>query len=88
MEIDADVLIKATKVDGVYDKDPVKFDDAVRFDHLSYMETINRRLEVMDSTAISLCMDNKLPILVLNLWNPDDLRMALFGAKVGTLVEG
>jgi len=55
---------------------------------LSYMETINRRLEVMDSTAISLCMDNKLPILVLNLWNPDDLRMALFGAKVGTLVEG
>jgi uridylate kinase len=88
MEIDADVLIKATKVDGVYDKDPVKFDDAIRFDHLSYMETINRRLEVMDSTAISLCMDNKLPILVLNLWNPDDLRMALFGAKVGTLVEG
>lgn len=88
MEIDADVLIKATKVDGVYDKDPAKFDDAVRFDHLTYMETINRRLEVMDSTAISLCMDNKLPILVLNLWNPDDLRMALFGAKVGTLVEG
>lgn len=87
MEIDADVLIKATKVDGVYDKDPVKYPDAVRFDQLSYMETINRRLEVMDSTAISLCMDNKLPILVLNLWNPDDLKLALYGEKVGTLVE-
>lgn len=87
MEIDADVLIKATKVDGVYDKDPVKYPDAVRFDKLSYMETINRRLEVMDSTAISLCMDNKLPILVLNLWNPDDLKLALYGEKVGTLVE-
>ncbi|MEJ2264697.1 MAG: UMP kinase [Anaerolineales bacterium] len=87
MEIDADVLIKATKVDGVYDKDPLENSDAVRFDQLSYMETINRRLEVMDSTAISLCMDNKLPILVLNLWNPDDLRRALFGEKVGTLVR-
>lgn len=87
MEIDADVLIKATKVDGVYDKDPLENPDAVRFDQLSYMETINRRLEVMDSTAISLCMDNKLPILVLNLWNPDDLRRALFGEKVGTLVK-
>ena len=74
MEIDADVLIKATKVDGVYDSDPMKNPDAVRFDHLTYMETINRRLEVMDSTAISLCMDNNLPILVLNLWNPEDLR--------------
>jgi uridylate kinase len=87
MEIDADVLIKATKVDGVYDKDPLQNSDAVRFDRLSYMETINRRLEVMDSTAISLCMDNKLPILVLNLWNPEDLRRALFGEKVGTLVK-
>lgn len=87
MEIDADVLIKATKVDGVYDKDPLQNSDAIRFDQLSYMETINRRLEVMDSTAISLCMDNKLPILVLNLWNPDDLRRALFGEKVGTLVK-
>jgi uridylate kinase len=88
MEIDADVLIKATKVDGVYDKDPVKYPDAVRFDQLSYMETINRRLEVMDSTAISLCMDNKLPILVLNLWNPEDLKNAINGEKVGTLVQG
>ena len=60
---------------------------ARRFDHLTYMETINRRLEVMDSTAISLCMDNHLPILVLNLWNPEALRLALFGEEVGTLVS-
>jgi uridylate kinase len=87
MEIDADVLIKATKVDGVYDSDPMINSEAVKFDHLTYMETINRRLEVMDSTAISLCMDNNLPILVLNLWQPDALRIALHGEKIGTLVN-
>lgn len=87
MEIDADVLIKATKVDGVYDSDPLKNHAAVRFDHLSYIETINRRLEVMDSTAISLCMDNQLPILVLNLWQKDGLCQAVFGEPVGTLVS-
>ena len=86
MEIGADVLIKATKVDGVYDCDPMIHPDAVRFDHLTYIETLNRRLEVMDSTAISLCMDNNLPILVLNLWNQDALRQALYGEKIGTLV--
>ena len=88
VEIGADVLIKATKVDGVYDTDPVKNPDAVRFNQLSYIETLNRRLEVMDSTAISLCMDNNLPILVLNLWVRDALRLALRGGKVGTLVDG
>lgn len=87
MEIGADVLIKATKVDGVYDCDPMTHPDAVRFERLTYMETINRRLEVMDSTAISLCMDNNLPILVFNLWNQDALRMALYGEKIGTLVS-
>ncbi len=87
-EIDADVLIKATKVDGVYDKDPIRFPDAVKFDHLTYIETINRRLGVMDSTAITLCMENKLPIMVLNLWDPDALRMSLEGNLKGTLVEG
>jgi uridylate kinase len=87
MEVDADVLIKATKVDGVYDSDPLKNAKAVRFDHLSYMETISRRLEVMDSTAISLCMDNHLPILVLNLWQADGLRRAVLGQPVGTLVS-
>src|SRR5512136_753477 len=86
MEIGAEVLIKATKVDGVYDCDPLTHPEAVRFDHLTYIETLNRRLEVMDSTAISLCMDNNLPILVLNLWNPDALRQALYGEKIGTLV--
>lgn len=87
MEIDADVLIKATKVDGVYDSDPMKNNDAVRFDRLTYMEAINRRLAVMDSTALSLCMDNHLPILVLNLWQKDVLRQAVFGEDVGTLVN-
>jgi len=87
VEIEADVLIKATKVDGVYDSDPMTNPDAVRFETLTYMETINQRLEVMDSTAISLCMDNNLPILVLNLWNPEDLRNSLFGEKIGTLVS-
>jgi uridylate kinase len=87
MEISADVLIKATKVDGVYDSDPMINQDAVRFDHLTYMEAINRRLEVMDSTAISLCMDNHLPIHVLDLWQPRAIRQALFGEKVGTLVS-
>ncbi len=87
MEVGADVLIKATKVDGVYDSDPMTNPNAVRFEHLTYMETINRRLKVMDSTAITLCMDNDLPILVLNLWQADVLRKALHGAKVGTLVS-
>lgn len=87
MEISADVLIKATKVDGVYDSDPAHNPEAVRFDKLTYMETINKRLEVMDSTAISLCMDNNLPILVLNMWQPGALLKALYGEPVGTLVN-
>ncbi len=86
MEIDADVVIKATKVDGVYDSDPLKNPDAVRFDQLSYIETLNRQLEVMDSTAVSLCMEHKLPILVLNLWDNSALKRALMGETVGTLV--
>lgn len=86
MEIGADVLIKATKVDGVYDSDPVLNPQAVRFEHLTYMETINRRLQVMDSTAISLCMDNNLPILILNLWQEGALVKAMVGEKIGTLV--
>ena len=88
MELDAEVLIKATKVDGVYDKDPKKNPDAKLFKHLSYIDAINLRLEVMDSTALSLCMDNKLPILVLNMWDEDALEEGLLGEKVGTLVAG
>jgi uridylate kinase len=87
MEIGADVLIKATKVDGVYDSDPEKNPDAKLFDHLTYLDAINRRLEVMDSTALSLCMDNKLPILVVNMWDHDVLKRGLLGEKVGTLVS-
>ena len=87
MEIGADVLIKATKVDGVYDMDPNQHAEAKKFDHLTYIDTLNRRLEVMDSTAISLCMENKLPILVLNLWDAEALPKALRGEKVGTLVN-
>ncbi|TLN11869.1 uridine monophosphate kinase, partial [bacterium] len=87
MEIGADVLIKATKVDGVYDSDPKKNPDAVKFNELTYIETLNRRLEVMDSTAISLCMENKLPIMVLNLWDNSALRKALTGEAIGTLVH-
>jgi len=86
MEIGADVLIKATKVDGVYDADPQTHPDAQRFDRLTYIEALNRRLQVMDATALSLCMDNELPILVLNLWDESALRRALYGEPVGTLV--
>ena len=87
MEIGANVVIKATKVDGVYDADPKKNPDAKRFDKLGYIDLLNRRLEVMDSTAVSLCMENDLPILVLNLWDPQALLRALKGEKVGTLVS-
>jgi uridylate kinase len=87
-EIDAQVVIKATKVDGVYDSDPKKNPDAKKFDTLSYIEVLNRRLEVMDSTAITLCMENNLPILVVNLWDEKALTNALYGKPVGTLVTG
>ena len=87
VEVGADVLIKATKVDGVYDSDPKKNPNARKFDTLTYMDVINRQLEVMDSTAVTLCMDNHLPILVVNLWDPTALERALRGEKVGTLVS-
>lgn len=86
-EIDADVVIKATKVDGVYDSDPKKNPNAVKFDELKYIDVINRRLQVMDSTAITHCMENKIPILVVNLWDPTALLSALMGEAVGTLVH-
>jgi uridylate kinase len=86
-EIEADVVIKATKVDGVYDADPNKFATARKFDRLSYIEVLNRRLEVMDSTAVTLCMENNLPILVLNFWDKHALTGALQGEMVGTLVS-
>ena len=88
MEIGADVVIKATKVDGIYDDNPDTNPDAKRFEELSYIDFLSRRLDVMDSTAVSLCMENDMPILVLNLWNEDELSSALYGDKVGTLVSG
>lgn len=87
MEIDADVVIKATKVDGVYDCDPNKNANAVKFDELSYIDFINLRLGVMDSTAVTMCMEHKLLIHVLNLWDETALKKALFGEKVGTIVH-
>jgi uridylate kinase len=88
MEIHAEVLIKATKVDGVYDRDPKLYPDAKRFDHLTYIEALNLRVGVMDSTALTLCMENDLPIIVLNMWQPNSLEMAALGQPVGTLISG
>jgi uridylate kinase len=87
MEIHAEVLIKATKVDGVYDTDPKKNPDAKRFDHLTYIDALNMRVGVMDSTALTLCMDHDLPIVVLNLWQPGSVEQAVLGEAVGTLVS-
>ncbi len=87
METDCNVLIKATKVDGVYDKDPRKYPDAKKYDTVSFQEALQKRLEVMDSTAFALCMDNKTPILVLNLWQPGALRSAVLGENVGTMIQ-
>ncbi len=87
MEIDAEVLLKATKVDGVYDEDPMVNPHAHRFDHLSYIEALNMGVKVMDSTALSLCMDNNLPIVVFKLQPPDSLERVIAGDKIGTLVS-
>lgn len=87
MEIGANLVIKGTKVDGVYDADPKKHPDAKRFDHLTYIDALNMGLGVMDSTAISLCMENQMPIRVLNFWEDGALRKALLGQPVGTLVN-
>lgn len=86
MEIDAQVIMKATKVDGIYDKDPMKHDDAIRFDQISYMDVLQKGLKVMDSTAISLCMDNAMPILVFNLREEGNILKAVQGETIGTLV--
>ncbi len=86
MEIGADVLIKATKVDAIYDADPMQHPDARRFDRLSYIDALNFRLRVMDSTAISLCMENNLPIVVLNLWQEDSVKRLILGESVGTTI--
>ncbi len=86
-EIGADVLIKATKVDGMYDNDPKDNHHAKKFDKISYIEALNLRQAVMDSTAVSLCMENKLPILILDFWDESALQKAIMGKPVGTLVS-
>jgi uridylate kinase len=87
-EIEADVLMKATKVDGIYDADPIKYPTAKMFDQLSYLEFLNLRLKVMDLTAISLCMENNLPVMVFNLKKDGYLKRVLLGEKIGTKVCG
>lgn len=88
LEIEASILVKATKVDGVYDKDPKKFDNAVRYDTLSYTEAIGRRLAVMDQTAFTMCREHNLPLIVLDFNQPGTLVRAVTGDQVGTLVGG
>ena len=83
-EIHADVVLKATKVDGVYDRDPAKHKDAVRFERLSYLEVLQRGLKVMDATAVSLCMDNSTPIVVFDLNEPGNIKRVVCGAQIGT----
>jgi uridylate kinase len=87
MEINAEVMFKATKVDGVYDSDPKSNQDAKRYDHLTFMEALNMRVGVMDSTALTLCMDNEMPIMVFNLWDEGTLERAVLGEQVGTMIS-
>jgi uridylate kinase len=86
MEIKADVILKATKVDGIYTADPVQHPDAERYEQISYLQVLQERLQVMDATAISLCMDNRLPIVVFNLRTPGNIRRVVMGESVGTTV--
>ena len=88
MEMQADVILKATKVDGVYDKDPVKEKDARMFNKISYTEVLTRNLKVMDSTAVSMCRDNNLPLVVFNLEKKGNIRGVVCGKSIGTLVGG
>jgi uridylate kinase len=86
MEMKAEVILKATKVDGIYTADPVQHPDATRYEKISYLQVLQERLQVMDATAISLCMDNKLPIIVFNLKTPGNIKRVVSGDAVGTLV--
>jgi len=86
MEMKAEVILKGTKVDGIYTADPVKHPDATRYDRISYLQVLQQQLKVMDATAISLCMDNKLPILVFNLKTPGNIKRVVMGEAIGTIV--
>ncbi|MFH0791023.1 MAG: UMP kinase [Candidatus Omnitrophota bacterium] len=87
MEIHADAILKATKVDGVYSADPLKVKKAKKFEHLKYLDVLKKRLKVMDATAISLCMDNKLPIIVFNMNKEGNIKRVVLGEKIGTIVN-
>jgi len=87
LEINAEIIFKATKVDGVYDKDPVKFKDAVKYDALSYLDVIKNSLKVLDLTATTLCMDNKIPIVVFDITKNGNIKKAILGEKIGTLIS-
>lgn len=86
-EIEADIILLAKNVDGVYDKDPYKYDDAVKYDKLRYIQVLEKGLQVMDSTATSLCMDNDIPIMVFGLDKPENIKKAVLGEEIGTLVH-
>ncbi len=88
MEIGADVILKATKVDGVYDADPLRHKDARKYDELTYLDVLKKRLRVMDATAISLCMDNQIPIIVFNLRRKGNVKRVVLGERIGTRVRG
>lgn len=87
LEIGADVILKATKVDGVYDRDPVKHEDAIKFEELSYMEVLKKELKIMDATAISLCMQGNIPIVVFNLFEHGNIKRIIMGEEIGTMVR-
>jgi uridylate kinase len=88
MEVRADILLKATKVDGVFDADPVKVPGAKKIDRITYLDILERGLKVMDSTAVSLCMDHQMPILVFNLWKKGNVKRAVLGEKIGSVIRG
>ena len=88
LEIGADLILKATKVDGVYDKDPLKYDDAVKFKQLSYMDVLKKELKVMDATSISLCMQGNIPIVVFDFFEFGNLKKIILGSQIGTTVKG
>ena len=88
IEVNAEIILKATKVDGIYDKDPVIHKGARKYSEITYLEVLNKGLKVMDATAVSLCMDNKLPMIIFNLTTPGNIKKVLLGDKIGTTIKG
>jgi len=88
MEINAEIILKATKVDGIYDKDPMVYKDAQRYSEITYLEVLNKGLKVMDATAVSLCMDNQLPMIIFNLTTSGNIKRVVLGEHIGTIIKG